>query len=184
MQILRAQEAGGLSVQRVLNGFRLGRLQGLDLLFAPHWYCSFRVEVEQGHWRHVETSVWTMVEALIGQVLRLPDEPRLVGRDLATLAPAVALPPRIGRAEAVARAAAGLRWDLRLRGRQRLAPRRVELVEARLAHVPFWVGYYADRRGQLHARTVHGVEGSLQSGPLTRALLRALERVTDRPTRG
>ncbi len=176
-RILRREEVGGLSVQRLLGGLRPDRLHGLDLLFVPHWYCCFRVVVDQARSQHVAPAVWTMVEALVGEVLRLPDEPPLVERDLAALAPAVALPPLLGQAEAEARARDGLRWDLRVRGRQRLAPREVDLVGARLAHVPFWVGYYSGPGGQLRARAVHGVERSVQGGTFTRELLRALERV-------
>jgi hypothetical protein len=174
-RILRREEVGGLSVQRLLGGFRPDRLRGLDLLFVPHWYCSFRVVVDRAGAQHEAPAVWTMVEALVGQVLRLPGEPPLVERDLVALAPAVALPPRIAREEAVARARDGLRWDLRVRGRQRLAPREVASVEARPAHVPFWVGYYLGPGGQLRARAVHGVERSVQSGTFTHELLRALE---------
>jgi hypothetical protein len=118
-----------------------------------------------------------MVEALAGQVLRLPGEPDLVERDLAGLAPAVAVPAALGRDEAVGRAIDGLRWDLRVRGRQRIAPRRIDPLEARLAHVPFWVGYFLGPDGQTRARAVHGVEGSIQGGTFTQALLRALETV-------
>ena len=174
-KILLREEVGGLSVQRFLGGFRPDRLQGLDLLFVPHWYCSFRVVLDQARAQHVAPAVWTMVEALAGQVLRLPGEPPLVERELAALAPAVALQPRIEHEAAVTRARDGLRWDLRIRGRQRLAPREVGLVEVRLAHVPFWVGYYVGPGGQLRAHAVHGVERSVQSGAFTRELLRALE---------
>jgi hypothetical protein len=176
-RILRREQVGGLSVQRLLGGFRPDRLRGLDLLFVPHWYCSFRVVVDQARSQHVAPALWTMVEALTGQVLRLPGQPPLVARDLAALAPAVALPPQIARDEAVARARDGLRWDLRVRGRQRLAPREVDLVEARLAHVPFWVGYYTGPGGQVRARVAHGVERSVQGGTFTRELLRALDGV-------
>ena len=202
-RILRGQELGGLSVRRLLGRLQPDRLRGLDLIFVPHWYCSFRVVLDgpagaaptaaaPGSGRpvgtrvgaiplsraeHVAPAVWTMVEALAGKVLRLAGEPPLVARDLAALAPAVALPPRLGREEAGARAARELGWDLRVRGRQRFAPRAIELAEARLAHVPFWVGYYTGPGGQLRARAVHGVERSLQDEAFTRELLRALETV-------
>src|SRR5688572_3359830 len=93
--ILRRQALGGLSVSRILGGLRPDRLAGLDLVFVPHWYCCFRVTFETGARRpgadraaQVAPAVWVMVEALAGQVLRLAGEPPLVGRDLATLAPA------------------------------------------------------------------------------------------------
>lgn len=174
-RVLRGEEVRRLSVQRLLGRLRPDRLRGLDLVFVPHWYCSFRVELESARSRHVAEAVWTMVDALAGKVLRLPGEPPLAPRDLAALAPAVALGPSIEREQAVARARDGLRWDLRLRSRQRIAPRELELVAASLGHVPCWVGYYEGPGGQLRARAVHGVEGSLQQGSFTRALLRALE---------
>ena len=196
-RILRGQELGGLSVRRLLGRLEPDRLRRLDLVFVPHWYCRFRVVLDgpagaspAGSARtagrlagiaraeHVAPAVWTMVEALSGKVLRLADEPRLVARDLAMLAPAVALPPGLGREEAAARSARELGWDLRVRGRQRVAPRAIELAEARLAHVPFWVGYYAGHGGQLRARAVHGIERSLQDDGFTHALLRALETAT------
>jgi hypothetical protein len=183
-RLLRGQEVHGLSAQRLLGRLRPDRLRGLDLLFVPHWYCSFRVVLEEGRAgrgtadsRHIAPAVWTMVEALAGNVLRLPDEPRLVLRDLAALAPAVVLPATLGREVAVAKAMHGLRWDLRVRGRQRLAPRHLDLVAARLAHVPFWLGYYTGPGGQVRARALHGVERSIQDGPFTRELLRVLETV-------
>jgi hypothetical protein len=174
-RVLRGEEVRGLSFQRLLGRLRPDRLRGLDLVFVPHWYCSFRVVLESGRSQHVAEAVWTMVDALAGTVLRLPGEPPLVPRDLAALAPAVALAPSIDREQAVARARDGLRWDLRLRSRQRIAPRELELVAARLAHVPFWVGYYAGPGDQLRARAVHGVEATLQDGAFTQVLLRALE---------
>ena len=176
-RILRREEVGGLSVQRLLGGFRPDCLRGLDLVFVPHWYCSFRVVIDQARSQHVAPAVWTMVEALAGQVLRLPCAPPLVARDFAALAPAVALPPRLDQQEAVARARDGLRWDLRVRGRQRLTPREVDFIQARLAHVPFWVGYFVGPGGQLRVRAVHGVERSVQSGTFTHELLRALDGV-------
>ena len=181
-RILRGQELGGLSVRRLLGRLESDRLRGLDLVFVPHWYCCFRVVLDGpagvARAEHVAPAVWTMVEALAGTVLRLADEPPLVARDLTRWAPAVAVPPRLGREEAAARAARELGWDLRVRGRQRVAPRAIELAEARLAHVPFWVGYYAGSGGQLRARAVHGIERSLQGEAFTRELLRALETVT------
>lgn len=174
-RVLVREEIGGLSVQRLFGRLRPDRLRGLDLLFVPHWYCRFKVVLEAGRARHVAEGVWTMVEALTGRVLRLPDAPPLVTRQLAALAPALALAPRIDREQAVTRARQGLRWDLHLRGRQRIAPRELEVVQACLAHVPFWVGYYEGPGGQLRARAVHGVERSIQEGTFTQALLGALE---------
>lgn len=174
-RLLRGEEVGRLSVHRLLGRQAPDRLRALDLVFVPHWYCSFRVVVDAAHAEHVAAALWTMVEALSGGVLRLPGEPPLVERDLAALAPAVALPPRIGREEALAAARDGLRWDLRARGRLRFTPREVSPVEARLGHVPFWIGYYVGPDGQLRARAVHGVERSVQSGVFTQELLRALQ---------
>jgi len=174
-RILRGEEVGRVSVQRLLGRLRPDCLRGLDLIFVPHWYCSFRVTLESARSQHVAEALWTMVDALGGKVLRLAGEPPLVPRDLAALAPALALPPSIDREQAVARARDGLRWDLRLRSRQRIAPRELELVAARLAHVPFWVGYYEGPGGQLRARAVHGVAASVQDGAFTQVLLRALE---------
>jgi hypothetical protein len=181
-RVLRGQEVHRLSAHRLLGRLRPDRLRGLDLVFVPHWYCAFRVMLEGGRARpgmagsrHVAPAVWTMVEALAGNVLRLPGEPPLVLRDIRALAPAVVLPATLGREVAVAKAMHGLRWDLRVRGRQRLAPRHLDLVAARPAHVPFWLGYYEGPGGQLRARALHGVERSIQDGRLTRELLRALE---------
>ena len=182
--ILRGEEVRALSVHRLLGKLQPDRMRGLDLVFVPHWYCSFRVVLEGGSIRpgtarpeHVAPAVWTMVDALTGQVLRLPGEPPLVTRDLATLAPAVAVQPNIEREQAVASALENLRWDLRIRGRQRVTPRELEPVESRLAYVPFWVGYYAGANGQVRARSVHGIERSIQKDALTQELIRALGRI-------
>jgi hypothetical protein len=161
-------------------------MQGLDLVFVPHWYCAFRATLEGGvtrgaggRARTVQATVWTMVDALAGGVLRLPGEPPLVERDLASLAPAVAVPPLVDSEAAVERARDDLRWDLRIRGRQRIAPRELELAEIRPGHVPFWVGYYTDGApgGQVRVRALHGIERTFQGEAFTRELLRALERV-------
>jgi hypothetical protein len=149
----------------------------VDLVFVPHWYCSFRVVVGTGRGEYVAPALWTMVEALSRHVLRLPAEPLLVERDLAALAPAVALPPGISPEEAFAAARDALRWDLRARGRLRITPRDVCPVESRLGHVPFWIGYYAGPAGQFRVRAVHGVERSVQTGGFTQELLRALQGV-------
>ena len=161
-------------------------MRGLDLVFVPHWYCAFSATFEGGVTRGAggpartfQATVWTMVDALAGGVLRLPGDPPLVERDLANLAPAVAVPPLVDSEAAVERARDDLRWDLRIRGRQRIAPRELELAEIRLAHVPFWVGYYTDGApgAQVRVRALHGVERTFQGEAFTRELLRALERV-------
>ena len=174
-RLLRGEEVGRVSVQRLFGRQQPDRLRALDLVFVPHWYVCLRAVIDAARAEHVAPALWTMVEALSGSVLRLPGEPPLVRRDLAALAPAVALPPRIGREEAMAAAKDGLRWDLRARGRLRFTPREVAPVEARLGYVPFWIGYYVGPDGQLRARAVHGVERSIQTGTLTRELLRALQ---------
>ena len=182
-RVLRRQEIGGFSVHRLLGGLKPDRMQGLDLVFVPHWYCSFRVVMEGAgpRWgarsQHVAPALWTMVDALVGTVLRLADQPPLVTRDLAMLAPAITVPASIDEAAAVTKAMDALRWDLRIRGRQRFAPRHLEPADVRLGHVPFWIGYYRGPAGQLRARAVHGVESSIQDGRFTRELLRALDRV-------
>jgi hypothetical protein len=90
----------------------------------------------------------------------------------------VALPPRLGREAAVARAREGLGWDLRVRSRLRLGLSAVDLVEARLGHVPFWLGYYGEPGSRVRARAVHGVERALASARTTHTLLRALDTAT------
>jgi hypothetical protein len=180
-RLLQGEEVRRFSVQRVLGRLETDRLRGLDLVFVPHWYCRFRAVLEGPRAVLVAPAVWTMVEALTGNVLRLPGEPPLATRDLAALAPAMAVPPSLDRDVAVAKAHADLRWDLRARGRQRLAPRELELAEVQLAHVPFWLGYYAGRGGQLRARAVHGVEARIQDGRLTEEILRALDTLAPPP---
>jgi hypothetical protein len=181
-RLLHGEEVGRFSVQRLLGRLETDRLRGLDLVFVPHWYCSFRAVLEGPRARLVAPAIWTMVEALTGNVLRLPGEPPLVTRDLAALAPAVAVPPGMDRDAAVTKAREDLRWDLRARGRQRLAPRELEVAEVQLAQVPFWLGYYAGRGGQLRARAVHGVEARIQDGRLTEEVLRALDTLTAPPS--
>jgi len=174
---LQGEELGRLSLARLLGRQPPDHLRAVDLVLVPHWYVSFRVVVLAAGGEHLAPALWTMVDALSGTVLRLATAPPLVERDLAALAPAVALPPRVDREAAVAAAREGLRWDVRARGRLRVTPRTLDPGEARLGHVPFWVGYYEGRDGQLRARALHGVEGSVQTARVSRELLRALEAV-------
>jgi hypothetical protein len=174
---LRGEELGRLGLAHLLGRQPPDRLRAVDLVLVPHWYVSFRVVVAAARGEHVAPALWTMLDTLGGTVLRLPTPPPLVERELADLAPAVALPPRLGRDEAVAAAREGLRWDVRARGHLRVTPRSLDPREIRLGYVPFWVGYYEGREGQLRARALHGVEGSVQTAQFSRELLRTLEAV-------
>ena len=96
-RLLQGEELGRLGLARLLGRQPPDYLRAVDLMLVPHWYVSFRVVVAAARGEHVAPALWTMLQALSGTVLRLPTPPPLVERELADLAPALALPPRLGR---------------------------------------------------------------------------------------
>jgi hypothetical protein len=175
--LLRRQAVGPVSPRRLL-GHSVEALVGVDLVLAPHWYCRLPVVAETPAGTE-HRDAWVIVDGLDGQVLRLSVAPEFDDRDPATLAPAVVLPATLDMAGAADAGRAALRWDVQVRGRQRVAARVEPASAVELGYVPIWLGYFAGAGGALRAAAMHGIEGRPVDGRRVDRLLRALAEATN-----
>ena len=174
--LLRRQAVGTVSPRRLL-GRAAETLVGVDLVLVPTWYCRFPVVAESRAGTECRDA-WVMVDGLDGRVLRLRGAPDFEPRDAAAIAPAAVLPPTLDAERAATVGREALRWDVQVRGRQRVSAtvKPASLVE--LGYVPIWLGYLATPGGALRAAGVHGVERRPIDGMVVDRLLDALDRAS------
>ena len=171
--LLRRQAVGPASPRRLL-GRAVESLVGVDLVLVPHWYCRFPV-VAASPAGPERRDAWVMVDALDGRMLRLPAAPDFEAREPATIAPAVVLPPALDAERAATVGREALRWDVQVRGRQRVSATVEPAAVVELGYVPIWLGYLSTPGGALRAVAVHGVEGRPVDGMAVDRLLHALD---------
>ena len=170
--LLRRQAVGAASPRRLL-GRAVEALAGVDLVLVPHWYCRFTVVAESR--AGVERrDAWVIVDALDARVLRLPDAPDFDHRDPAAVAPAAVLPPVLDADRAATTGREALRWDIQVRGRQRVSATVEPAALVELGYVPIWLGYFSTPGGALRAAGLHGVERRPVDGMAVDRLLHAL----------
>ena len=167
-----------LSLSRVLRSMATDELAALDQVYVPHWYFRMCAEMEDSVRKYHALDFWLVVEAISGAVWQTNQWPPFQEVAVSSVAPAVALEPTLTREEAEPKAMESFRWDVIFRGRMRARLLAKRLVEARLVHVPFWVGYFTGPGGQLRARVVHGLEGRVVDNRSTDRILEAMKHHT------
>ena len=175
--LLRRLAIGPLSPRRLV-GRAVETLVGIDLALVPHWYCRYPVvaETRGGTERR---DAWVMVDGLDGRVLRLPAAPQFDRREPDEVAPAAILPPVLAAERAATTGREALRWDVQVRGRQRVSATVEPATLVELGFVPIWLGYYSTPGGALRATGFHGVERRSVDGMVLDRLLHALDGATE-----
>jgi len=172
-ELLEGEAYGPLSPKRALRGMSPDELVALDQMYVPHWYCRVQARMADGIRTYEARDFWIATEAVTGAVWQTRETPPIQHVPRSATAPAIILPPTITREEAERGAREGLRWDVIFRGRLRARLDSCELLESRLVHVPFWIGYFRGQGEQLRVRIVHGLEGRVLDERTTLQLLRA-----------
>lgn len=175
-EILLREGYGVLSPRRWLRRMAPDQLRSMEGVYIPHWFCRFRLGlIDPG--REVVPAASVLVNALSGECGQLLEAPRLVEHPPAALAQALYLEPTVSRERAIELATRAQRWQVFLKGRDRLAAFRVEFLDCLLGYVPFWVGYFRGEGGQVRVKTLHGITGTIEKHTLTREILRGLARI-------
>ena len=170
--LLRRLAVGPVSPRRLV-GRAVETLVGVDLVLVPHWYCRYPVVAESRSGTE-RRDAWVLVNGLDGRVLRLPAAPEFDAREPAGVAPAAVLPPALDAERAAAVGREALRWDVQVRGRQRVSATVEPAALVELGYVPIWLGYLSTSGGTLRATAVHGVERRPVDGRAVDRLLHAL----------